>query len=66
MVNKLDVQITRINLRKLQNVMQCHVCVCACVHVCGSGSLHCMNEIVTLLNLTLSLLYMANCNVLSI
>ena len=33
----------------------------------GGGSLHCMNEIVTVLNfIYLLLLYVANCNVLSI
>ena len=38
------------------------MCVCVC------GSLHCMNEIVTRLNLTLFITFMhvANCNVLSI
>ena len=28
------------------------VCVCVCMCVCACGNLHCMNEIVTLLNLT--------------
>ena len=48
------------------------VCLCACVRacararVCVCGSLHCMNEIVTLLNLALfiyNFCNMANCNV---
>ena len=42
------------------------VCVCLCVCLCLC-SLHCMNEIATLLNLTfifLSLACMANCKVL--
>ena len=45
------------------------VCVCVRVHesvsVCVCGSLHCMNEIVTLLNFTLFIcnsLHLANCN----
>ena len=59
------------------------VCVCVCVCVCGHtrkcmvacicvflcGGLHCINVIVTLLNLNfihLKLLYMINCNVLAI
>ena len=29
------------------------VCVCVCIWIGGDGSLHCMSEIVTLLNLTL-------------
>ena len=46
------------------------VCVCVfvrvCVCVCVWGSLHCVNEIVTLLNLNCIYLYMANCNALCI
>ena len=46
-----------------------HVLLCVCVCVCVSVSLHCVNEIVTSLNLTffiLQLWCMANCNVLSV
>ena len=59
--------------------MPCHACVCVyvcvCVCVCARASvcvcvsLHCMNEIVTLLNLTLFIYNcytVANRNVLSI
>ena len=44
-------------------------CVVACICVFLCGGLHCINVIVTLLNLNfipLKLLYMINCNVLAI
>ena len=33
------------------------VCVCMCMHVCLCGSLHCMNENVSSLNLYLSFMH---------
>ena len=65
LVCKSAVQVNCTCMCELQNIMPCfvrvcmhpHVSVCAyacvCVCVCVCGSLHRMNEIVTLLNLTL-------------
>ena len=51
MVHKLDVQVYSHLPMQTAKRYFCVVCVCVCV--CVLVSLQCMNEIVTLLNLTL-------------
>ena len=76
-VQKSDVQVAGTppveNCENVLHVSVCvrvcvRVCVCACVRACVRvcGTLHCKNEIATLLTLNIFILYMANCITVSI